>query len=197
MLTNIRAEATCPTGWSSKTVTLHVGDCDYKLKVCYKCAVSYPGDVYILGIEELDSSCNNILPINQIIEQAYVEISRGAFIYSNLCVGGLHNAPPCDGDPSSVYSTMNIHWNYCWQVWYRHNGIEPIYEIIPCEDNAECIETIKFCWNGTDYTKVGASSFSTPQTPPCSLEYNQITYPTILNQKSGCFILHSVPCGTN
>jgi hypothetical protein len=191
VMSNVESKGQCASGYSSKTITLTLGNCDYVIDVCYKCEVTNPGSVYIRQITEVDSSCNNALPIDQIIAQAYAEISTGAFIYSNLCIDSWYDAPPCNG--GTAYKEFEIIFNYCWQIRLGDNG----YEYIPCEDNATCIEKLKYCYNTItqEYDKILPSTFSSPQTPPCELEVNEITLPSVLYGVSECFILHSVPCG--
>ena len=191
IFSRIESKGQCASGFTPKVVRLTIGNCDYDVTVCYKCAVSFPGEVYIRQISEVDSSCNNGLPIDQIIAQTYAEISTGHFIYSNLCVGGLHNAPPCD----EGYSQFTVMHQYCWQVRYRFNGVENIYEYIPCENNAECTELIDFCYDGSNYIKINSVLLDGPQDPPCELQLHQITIPTVLNDVSECFILNYIPCG--
>ncbi len=192
ILSNVESNGQCASGYSSKTITLTLGNCDYVIDVCYKCEVTNPGSVYIRQITEVDSSCNNALPIDQIIAQAYAEISTGAFIYSNLCIDSWYDAPPCNG--GTAYKEFEIIFNYCWQIRLRDNGYQHVFEFIPCEDNATCIETLRYCFANPGYTKL-TSSYSSAQSPPCELQLNEITLPTISNPLSECFILNSVPCG--
>ncbi len=195
ILSNEESNGQCPSGYSSKVVTIPVGPCDYKVEVCYKCEIHHPGTIKINRIEIVDTSCYSGLNIIQILLQIYTEISTGGFIYSNFCIDSWYDAPPCT-EPlnESAYSQFIISYSYCWQVRHRHNGIEPIFELIPCEENASCTETIRYCFNGSDYIKIG-STFSNPQNPPCSLQFHQITWPSQLDESSECFILNTVPCG--
>ncbi len=157
IITNINVEASCPPGFTQTTVRLTIAGCDYDVEVCYKCGITYPGEIIINWVTEVDHSCNNFLSIEQIIQQAKVEISSAQFIYLNLCVGGGYMNPPCD-------------------------------------ENAECNETIGYCWNGTGYDKV-YSHFTGPQNPPCELEAHEITIPPYPYGPSECFRLLTVPCG--
>lgn len=195
IISNVESKGSCASGFTQDTVTVTIGNCDYLITVCFKCAVTNPGEVYIKSIAEVDSSCNNALPIDQIIDQAYSEISNGSFIYSNLCIDSWYDAGPCDGSPTN-YSQFIIHFSYCWQIKNRYNGSEYIDDYIPCEDNAECTETLTYCFNASTgkYDKVLPSTLSSAQTPPCELQFFEITLPGI-GQTSECFIINSVPCG--
>lgn len=193
ILCNVESKGSCISGYTQDTVTVTIGNCDYKITVCFKCAVTHPGEVCIKGIEEVDSSCINALGIDQIISQAYSEISDGAFIYSNLCYDSWYGAPPCN-EENTAYREFNIVFNYCWKVKNRFNGVEYIYDIVPCEENATCTETLKYCFDDPDYVKIEPSTLTSPQTPPCDLEFFEITLPD-KDEESDCFILHSVPCG--
>ena len=193
IITNINVEASCPPGFTQTTVRLTIAGCDYDVEVCYKCGVTYPGEIIINWVTEVDHSCNNFLSIEQIIQQAKVEISSAQFIYSNLCVGGGYMNPPCN-ELGTSYAVFTIPHKYCWSVQWIYYFGEMVLRYTPCDENAECNETIGYCWNGTGYDKV-YSHFTGPQSPPCELEAHEITIPPYPYGPSECFILLTVPCG--
>ncbi len=192
ILSNIESNGQCETGYTSKTVTIQAGNCEYYVEVCYKCEVHFPGTVRINKFWLVDSTCNNALDIDLVVNTFYITMRDGAFIYSNFCPDGLYNTPPCGGG----YNQFEIHYAYCWQQWYRHNGDGPVREYWPCEDNANCTETFKVCRELPSnkfitYDRI----FTPPQDPPCDLQWYQVTWPSVLGEKSDCFILNHVPCG--
>lgn len=194
-LSNVESKGQCETGYSSKTVTIQAGNCDYIVEVCYKCELHHPGIVKINKWWQLDSTCINALDIDLVLGQIYQEISDGSFIYANFCTDGLYNTPPC----STGYNEFVIHYAYCWQQWYRHNGVGPVRSYWPCEDNAGCSETIRVCVLNPGppivFQTTRNVSLTSPQDPPCELEWYEINWPTVLGTKSDCFILNEVPCG--
>ncbi len=192
ILSNAESLGQCETGYTSKTMTIQAGNCNYIVEFCYKCQVINPGIVKINKFYLEDSTCNNSLNISLVLGQLYQELSDGAFIYSNFCQDGLYNTPPCDAG----YNLFTIKFSYCWQQWYRFNGIENVREYWPCDDNAECEEVIKICWDETEEEFITTrESLTGPQSPPFELQWYEITWPTTINTKSDCFILNMVPCG--
>lgn len=195
VLSNNESLASCPSGFTKDTVTIFAGNCSYYVEICFKCDVTNPGQVKINKIWLVDTTCYNSLNIELVIGQIYSEISTGSFIYSNLCPNALYPTPPCN-ETGTSYNQFEIIHNYCWQQYYRHNGVGPIREYIPCDDNAVCIETIDYCFDATGMEVIVIRrNNSSSQSPPCDLIWNEVTWPTVLGTKSDCFILNSVPCG--
>lgn len=190
IISNVESKGQCETGYTSKTVTIQAGNCDYIVEVCYKCELHHPGIVKINKWWQLDSTCINALDIDLVLGQIYQEISDGAFILTNFCTDGLYNTPPC----GSGYNEFKIYHSYCWQQWQRWNGITWVREYWPCEENATCEVIAKVCFNTTTQQFETTYSYGDPETPPCELEWYEITLPG-RDQKSECFILNSVPCG--
>jgi len=195
IISNVESKASCSSGYSSNTITMTVGTCDYIVEVCYKCEVTNPGKAYISRFWLVDSSCTNTLDIDIVLGQIYLEISNGSFIYSNLCIDSWYGAPPC----GSGYKEFIIIYSYCWQQWYRYNGDINVREYWPCDDNENCEELVKYCFDSDpppgEIITLSKTSLDPPQSPPCELQWYEITWPSILGNKSDCFILNSVPCG--
>ena len=195
MLTNTESKGQCEPGYTAKTVTLHVGDCDYIVDICYKCYASSPGAVKVNSITLVDPNCNNSVNIDFVTWMIYQEISTGAFIYSNLCPGGINEVPPCT---TEYYNNpyFEVTYYYCWQKWLRFDGTNYYRMYVPCDENAECIERVYYCWDNVNQKINFVKEIkSAPQNPPCNLEWFQVPWPTTPNTKSDCFIIHNVPCG--
>jgi len=191
IISNNESIAACPSGWSSTTVTMTIGNCDYYIEVCYKCEVTNPGKVKVHRFWLVDSTCNNTLSITQITSQMYNEISTGAFIYANLCPDALYPTPPCEFGTKQ----FEVMYHYCWQQWYRYNGVSNVREYWPCDDNACCVELIEYCSDNGTIITTSKTPQDPPQSPPCELYYYEITWPTVLGTKSDCYVLPNVPCG--
>jgi hypothetical protein len=194
ILSNVESKGQCETGYTSKTLTIQVGNCDYGVEVCYKCELHHPGTIRMKKFWLIDSNCVNSLDIDIVVNSLYLEISDGSFILTNFCPDGLYNTPPCNEQGTS-YNEFTFYYAYCWQQWYRSNGVAFVREYWPCEENAGCEERIKVCWDEDEEEFVtDREVISPPQDPPCELQWFEVTWPTTLG-KSQCFILNTIPCG--
>ena len=135
------AIATCPSGYSSYTITKVIGDCIYEISGCFQCNIAYPSNLILAGYKKL-GNCNNSMNESEVQQKIKDVISDVRFIDS-LC--GLPG--PCNtGAARVIKEKIPI----CWYATSNNDNIT----YIPCNpDNCYCELTITYCWNGTEYTK--------------------------------------------
>ena len=179
----------CPSGWSSTTVTMSVGSCNYDVQICYKCGLAYPGEATIVGLTLLPSSppCTP-LPINTVIQQLYSQMSTYNFFLSNLCPY-MSTVPPCPEGSEEV----KIYHNICWKKKKIIYFGEETFYYTPCSSDV-CVETFKWCTElpSMNVIKIPISTVPNYTTISCTLEGHEITEPVNVGDESECFIYHSL-----
>ncbi|MBP7215544.1 MAG: hypothetical protein KBA52_07910 [Candidatus Kapabacteria bacterium] len=167
----------CPTGYTSITKTITVGDCDYNVDLCVKCPTGpVPGFITFTGFRLSNPNCENSLDINQVFEGIKAQISNHIFIW-NLCAE--LQAPPCNEGWSSP---ITFYWFFCWNKEKVSYFEEDYIVYNACDYDNYCEETYVYCWNGNDYTSTrisGPTMHGVPYCPdqfyPDPKEYNQPT----------------------
>ncbi len=189
---NNNLHSSCPTGYNSGSVTMTIGSCNYEVHYCYRCGLSYPGDIYITEAILLTPNCIP-LPLEQVLDQIYTHINNPQYFFNVLCPNS--EVVPCDEIPNGGPS-IELHWTYCWQVKFIQYFGVTTYQYIPCENSATCNEYARFCYDVATNSYIKTfSDITISGYPDCiDTEVWEITFPTQLNQVSECFIYRNTPC---
>lgn len=181
-LMSLNKSYSCPTGYTSITKVITVGDCDYSIDICVKCPTGpVPGTITFTGFRLTNPNCNNSLTIDQVFNGIKAAIMNWVFI-QDLCA--QLQAPPCN---QAVVITF--YWYNCWnkeKVNY-FDGDYIVYQT--CDYDSYCEVKKKYCWNGNDFTAetISITQFGAPNCP-C----NYPPDPTEYNQPTECFRINTV-----
>lgn len=171
--------AECPEGFSQKTVTIQINNCDYMVKICYICAGATTQTIILDEFTKISPMCQQTWTIQQVEYALFTAIHNPTFVYENLCD---NIAPPCATPPNPPQGLEE--WNknpVCWYkardgnfVWYR-----------PCEI-CYCVTLWRVCWD-----PISGMPVETPISVPylegddcsCSLEIP----PDPISGRTDCF----------
>lgn len=185
-VSSLKVHAQCPTGFTSTTVTITVGGCDYDVQLCYKCRVVNvnPTEIDIVGFKKHDPTCVPVPPHNvyQALKVIETVIGSYSWIYSNLC-GSAPPVLPCDDNtPIPDWDKLYEKSYSCYRLdlatgWY-----------LPCDLDIYCLQTTYFCFDGLSIRRNG---FTTTQigTPTCTKYADD---PTLLPGE--CFVNRTTGC---
>ncbi len=158
IISNVENYASCPTGFTSKVVTVPYLGCTYTFEICYKCDVTAPGPVIMFDetYQRISQNCTSN-DWDEAIPALREYISSGQFVFNELCFWG--DPGPCDVqfplEPDYVYMTYKYY--FCFE---EYDGPD---KVRPCDLDNYCEVTWKYCANsnGTfakvldDYILVG------------------------------------------
>lgn len=193
------AGATCPPGYSTKTINMNVGGCIYTFDLCYRCSPLGQGATKVeFGSWPILTTpgCVPTIPFSSVIDYIMSQIQTPAFIFSELCVLSP-NIPPCDGPPPPYLITFSL--PQCWQAEVVVYFGEKTLYFKSCSDDV-CEATYTICVDGNgNYIK----SLVPPAiggTPSCYLTEPTFPFPDPSNLDSypegfttPCYIYHT-PC---
>lgn len=192
------AEATCPLGYSTKTINMNVGGCIYQFDICYKCSPLGAGATKIqLGSWPtlITPGCIPTVPFNAVVDYILSQIQTPAFLFSEVCV--FNPVPPCDGPPPPYIVTFNL--PQCWQAEVIHYFGENTLYFSSCSDDY-CETSYTICKDsGGNYIKTLLPPAIGSSTPECHLIEPIFDFPTLsdpVGTKTPCYIYHT-PCDSN
>lgn len=191
MFTNFtESQAQCTYPWQHMVEVVTVDGCDYQVDLCVWCRYSYPGEVRVNSYRNI-GSCSTTLNPAQITQQIYTQLMSTYSLWYNICASNL---PPCKNSPPLVF---NLQTPLCWKIQLIYIDIDPkknIYVGIPCDDDAYCYSEHQYCidkYGVKHHTVGGYLGYNFP--PDCAeTEGYEIKIPTVLNEESDCYILHTV-----
>jgi hypothetical protein len=164
-----------------------IGGCPWEIEICYKCGLTYPGEVYILGVSPIPQFPTPCIAVTgqEALDYAYSQLANYDYIRNEICQM-LPAMPPCPQQSQ----TIRVYHSFCWKmtkiIYFGHETIR----FSTCEGNS-CIEDITYCHNGLTIVKSSTGYMTGP--PDCALEEYMVTVPTVVGQSSDCFIYHT-PC---
>lgn len=182
------AEAQCKQGFTYKKDTMMIAGCPWVVEICFKCGLSYPGEVELIGLHPIPQSppCV-VVPLQQAAAYAYGQLANPSYIYNILCPH-LPAIPPCPFQSQKLI----ISYQLCWKMKKIFYFGEEIYQFLPC-GTGSCKEEITFCYNAGTLTFEKVSNLFLEVPPDCSLEEDEIDLPVNVGDESNCFLYHS-PC---
>lgn len=176
-----RGQYTCPTGFTSATITMNIGGCNYDVFICYQCDPTFPGYVEVKDIIKHPTTppCISSFNGSQIAQFVYTYLTSGDFMFSNLCFWNKLSPCPYWGHDISYEFTT------CWKedintTWFN----EPTTAIVPCIPSDKCIVTYEYCIKGDKINKNLRNLQFVNNNASC-LEYNEV-------DPGDCFILHTI-----
>jgi hypothetical protein len=192
---NNQANADCPQGWNSVSLTglTLIGDCKMRIDFCYKCGVTGadPSNIKITfyGFENPgNTDCPDEIPFD-----AVWEVVRQYFM--NYCI-----IPPC-GETLRVVvdypickKTINVAWQDNQQKWHHYS-----YEV-PCSvDFYYCQFVIDICYNqDTHQYQSNCIESHTIGDPQSCLPFKPVLPPPGLtwyeNWDSDCYVAEECHC---
>ena len=179
-------KAQCLAGFTYKKDTLMIGGCPWEIELCFKCGLSYPGEVKVNSATPIPQfpPCTPVT-LQQALDYAYSQLANYDYIINKLCKT-YPSIPPCPQQSQAI----RIHHNYCWKMTrIIYHGQETI-RFTACPSDG-CYEDVTFCHDGTNINRISTGYMTGP--PTCGLEESMATVPTVVGQSSDCFIYHS-PC---
>ncbi len=178
--------AQCDPGYTHHIDTVTVQGCLYAVDLCIQCTATHPGKVKYNSIRKLDDSCIDTLDPNERIQQVLSQVSNWAYVYFNVCPG---NFPPCEPGPP-----LEITFSYpiCWYM--QKSATEDQTWYLVCDD-ASCDITYELCMKFPEQTVQRTEISRTYTNFPysCTEEGFNVDEPTLPNETSDCYILHT-PC---
>jgi len=185
----IKSEAVgqCPSGYSSKTLTMTIAGCPWEVLICYKCDFAVPSIVEIHGMMPIPQTpaCTAV-PLQQALDYARGQLGNYDYVRNELC-NILTVMPPCPGKSDKI--TFN--YFLCWKMKrILYFGEETIYYSI-CDD-AICKVEREYCHEAMN-VNVTETIVGIDGTPDCGLEEELVDLPSEFDVWSDCFIYHT-PC---
>jgi hypothetical protein len=172
----------CPTGFTSITKPITVGDCIYNVDICVKCTTGpAPTEITFTGFTLVDPNCNNSLNIGQVFEGIKAAIMNFTFM-QDLCA--QLQAPPCN---QAVPITFI--WYNCWKKEKINYFEDDFIYYSACDYDTYCEKIRKYCWNGQDFEITTYSGPTQIGEPDCPYDYPPD--PVNYNEPTSCFRIHT------
>ncbi len=180
-LSGYQAKA-CNQGYAQTTITLSILGCDYDVTICYKCGVSYPGDIILSSyVKKPTPPCSHppgTTP-QAIFDEIIKQLSDGPSIFI-LCPSPI---PPCSVNPS-LYFTYTVTVPVCWQK-YNDNG-NMVFQVCSTS-TAECQQTVRVCRSPDGKINKTFGPWTPIGQPNCPDLEVDVDDPTNSGDTSGCF----------
>src|SRR5690606_181401 len=116
ILSNVESKGQCPSGYTSHTITIDIGGCDYDIYTCVSCpspTSHFPdeGSVEVYGIVQqvTDPPCDNGWTAEQNVNYVENFFDTGQFLWYYTCF--YTEIPPCP-DESILFHVL---WPNCWR----------------------------------------------------------------------------------
>ena len=182
------AEAQCKSGYTYKKVTMTIGGCPWEIEICYKCGLTYPGEVYLIGATPIKNPPCVAVTLQEALDYAYGQLGNYDYIINILCTNTPYLVPPCPTQSQKLI----LNYNYCWKMKkIMYHGVETI-RFLPC-GTGYCTEEITFCFDVLTQSIIKTTYSFMTEPPYCSLEENEVEIPDNVGDESNCFLYHS-PC---
>ncbi len=170
ILSNVESKASCPTDYTSQTMTINVGGCQYYVDVCVLCpspTSHYPdeGGIIVNSFIKVPTNppCINGMSDNDVIDYLYNYMHTGQFIWYFACLYD-GRIPPCGGQGGESKIQYHVLWPNCWKIdhvpWYH----VPYTGMVACEDDSFCRTWTTYCVNNGDLEPV--QQWNLPEGPP-------------------------------
>jgi hypothetical protein len=181
----------CPTGFSTDSLRINAGGCEYDIWVCYECnPTNGQSAVFIRHYAEVDTNCSGGLTEQQKLNNI-----------NNWLKNPNNNRQFCDKTlPPCGVSTMQvaIYEPICWYYVYLAGRV---YTAICLENEAYCLTVYEYCYNPLTLQITTTISYgpSISGFPNCTIESLEIDKDTINenNPYSDCFHFEDNTCEYN
>ncbi len=168
--------------------TILIGDCEYKVWVCYQCSVTDAARMQLTAFQKVSSNCENSLSLDEVTQSIGDYIISEAY-FRSVCTEMV--PAPCD---QGTNVTVEV---YAFGCWEKHNleGWGIVYEkCMSQSDNIWCNIDYKICWNPItqkyETQEVYRNFYSFPNS--CTSADLEPADPAV-GQTSSCFYIKT-PC---
>lgn len=186
-----QTNAQCPTGYTPRQINMIVNDCPYQVDLCVKCSVlgMLFESVNVTGFMQIPlvDPCIQTLTAKEVLKYIELYVLSPDYYYTHLCENP-QGVPPCPGQSQEI----EVKYWSCWKVeLVEYFGMQALYYRI-CGD-AYCIERDTYCFDPVTNENKKTKTYGPLQVgvPSCSIEPDEVTFPTQVGQISDCFILHN------